>query len=264
MGSERVTDTWAHGDAYERYVGRWSRRVAPAFLDWLELEAGLRWVDVGCGTGALSSAILDLRSPASVVGVEPSAGFLSLAREQLGERVTFHQAGAEDLPLPDASADVVVSGLVLNFVPDHGRALREAARVAAGGTVAAYVWDYAEGMEFMRVFWDAAARVDVAAAELDEAARFPVATAAGLAEAFADAGLTDVHVASLEIPTVFTDFDDLWTPFLGGQGSAPSYVATLDELTRDAVREAVRESATAAGDGSITMVARAWAARGTA
>jgi SAM-dependent methyltransferase len=259
-----VEDTWAHGDAYEQYVGRWSRRVAPAFLDWLDLPAGLRWVDVGCGTGALSATILDLASPGSVVGVEPSTGFLRTARERLGDRVAFHEAGAEELPLADASADVVVSGLVLNFVPDHGRALREAARVARRGTVAAYVWDYADGMEFMRAFWDAAASVDPAAAALDEASRFPVATADGLADAFAEAGLTDVHVASLDIPTVFSDFDDLWMPFLGGQGSAPSYVATLEQRTRDAVRDAVRERVTPATDGSIAMVARAWAARGKA
>ena len=264
MGSEPVIDTWAHGDAYERYVGRWSRHVAPGFLDWLGLAAGLRWVDVGCGTGALSGAILDLASPSSVIGVEPSAGFLSTARERLGDRMEFHQAGAEQLPLPDGSADVVVSGLVLNFVPDHVRALREAARVASGGTVAAYVWDYAEGMEFMRAFWDAAAHVDHAAAQLDEAARFPVATAEGLADAFAAAEIAGVHVAAIEIPTVFTDFDDLWTPFLGGQGSAPSYVATLDDTTRDAVREAMRKRLAPAADGSITLVARAWAARGTA
>lgn len=264
MASEPIPDTWAHGDAYERYVGRWSRRVAPAFLDWLDLPHGLRWVDVGCGTGALSSAILDLASPASVVGVEPSTGFLDSARERLGDRMTFHQAGAEQLPLADSSADVAVSGLVLNFVPDHVGALGEAARVARGGTVAAYVWDYAEGMEFMRVFWDAAASVDHAAATLDEAARFPVATADGLAAAFATAGLTDVHVASLEIPTVFADFDDLWAPFLGGQGSAPSYLATLDDPTRDAVREAVLARVVPEGDGSIAMVARAWAARGAA
>ena len=264
MASERVTDTWAHGDAYERFVGRWSRRVAPAFLDWLDLPGGLRWVDVGCGTGALSSAILDLASPSSVVGVEPSEGFLNTARESLGDRVTFHQAGAEELPIADHSADVVVSGLVLNFVPDHVRALREAARVAHEGTVAAYVWDYAEGMEFLRAFWDAAASVDHAGIELDEAARFPIATAEGLANAFAAGGLTDVHVAALEIPTNFTDFDDLWTPFLGGQGSAPSYLATLDEPTQEAVREAMRERVAHAPDGSIAMVARAWAARGAA
>ncbi len=264
MAADLVTDIWAHGDAYERYVGRWSRRVAPAFLDWLGLPAGLRWVDVGCGTGALCATILDLASPAAVIGVEPSEGFLATARERLGDRVELHRAGAEQLPLDDASADVVLSGLVLNFVPDADLALREAARVAAGGTVAAYVWDYAEGMQFMRAFWDAAAQVDPRAAELDEASRFPIATAEGLAAAFTRAGLGDVHVAALEIPTVFADFDDLWTPFLGGQGSAPSYLATLNEPTKDAVREAVRDRVTAEPDGSIPLVARAWAARGAA
>jgi SAM-dependent methyltransferase len=259
-----MQQTWAHGDPYEHYVGRWSRRVAPAFLDWLELPLDLRWVDVGCGTGALSASILEVASPSSVVGVDPSAGFLASARERLGERMSFHEAGAEQLPLGDGTADVVVSGLVLNFVPDPIRALREAARVARGGTVAAYVWDYAEGMEFMRAFWGAAASADPAAAALDEATRFPVATADGLADALTSAGLADVHVASIDIPTVFADFDDLWMPFLGGQGSAPGYVATLDEPARGAVREALRARVSPAADGSIRMVARAWAARGKA
>jgi SAM-dependent methyltransferase len=264
MGSDRIADTWAHGDAYERYVGRWSRRVAPAFLDWLDLPAGLRWVDVGCGTGALTSTILELTSPAHVVGVEPSEGFLATARDRLGDCVQLHRASADALPLPDAAADVVVSGLVLNFVPDAVQAVREAARVAAGGTVAAYVWDYAEGMQYLRVFWDAAAAVDPSSASLDQASRFPIATAEGLAAAFGAAGLADVHVAAIEIPTVFVDFDDLWIPFLGGQGSAPSYLATLDDPLRNAVRDAVRERVTTEDDGSIALVARAWAARGAA
>jgi SAM-dependent methyltransferase len=264
MATESVPDTWAHGDAYDRYVGRWSRRVAPAFLDWLDLPRGLRWVDVGCGTGALSRAILDLAAPASLVGVEPSEGFLATAAERLGDRVVLHRAGGEALPLQDHSADVVVSGLVLNFVPDQQLALREAARVAAGGTVAAYLWDYAEGMQFMRVFWDAANSVDPRAAQLDEASRFPIATAEGLAAAFTDAGLGSVQVAALEVPTVFADFGDLWMPFLGGQGSAPSYLATLDDERRDTVRDAVRARVSPAADGSIALVARAWAARGTA
>ena len=138
MAQQHVPDTWEQGRAYERYVGRWSREVAPRFLDWLRVPPGLRWLDVGCGTGALSAAILDTCAPASVDGVEPSEGFLETAVAELGNRVTFHRADASALPLDDASVDVVVSGLVLNFVPDLDTALAEMSRVAvAGGVVGA-------------------------------------------------------------------------------------------------------------------------------
>ena len=142
-----VSDEWERGNPYERDVGRWSRQVAPVFLSWLHIPGGLRWLDVGCGTGALCAAILDRCSPSSVTGVEPSEGFLKTAKVNLSERVVLHQGTATAIPLPDASVDVVVSGLVLNFVPDQRAALVEMARVAGkGGTIAVYVWDYAEKM----------------------------------------------------------------------------------------------------------------------
>jgi len=205
-------------------------------------------------------------SPKLVVGCDESAGYVRHASEQtIDDRARFAVASVGDLPAVDGGFDACVSGLVLNFVPDVGAGLADCRRAARpGGTVAAYVWDYADGMQFMRVFWDAAAQVDPAATELDEASRFPVATAEGLAATLTTAGLGDVQVAAIEIPTVFTDFDDLWTPFLGGQGSAPSYLATLDETAKAAVREAVRERVVPEADGSIPLVARAWAGRGRA
>src|SRR5512141_2753539 len=121
-------DTWERGGAYERYIGRWSRAVAPAFLDWLALPAGLRWLDVGCGTGALSAAILEGRAPASLAAVEPSDGFRETAAANLAGRATVHAGGAAALPLAAASVDAVVSGLVLNFVPDPAAGLAEMKR----------------------------------------------------------------------------------------------------------------------------------------
>ena len=192
MGQQREPDTWAHGRAYEAYVGRWSRQVAPRFLEWLHQPPGLRWLDVGCGTGALSAAILEVARPATVDGVDPSEGFLEAAVVELGTRVTFHRASAEALPVDDASMDVVVSGLALNFVPDPERGLAEMTRVAVdGGVVAAYVWDYAERMELMRRFWEAAVEIDPGAAAVDEGARFSDLTPEGLTWRFAGAGLLE-------------------------------------------------------------------------
>lgn len=255
-------DHWQLGNPYERYVGRWSRRVAPAFVSWLAQPAGLRWLDVGCGTGALCSAIALHAAPASLTGVEPSEGFLALARTTLGARAQLLQGHAAATTLPDASVDVVVSGLVLNFVPDLRAALAEAARVAApGATLGAYVWDYAGKMELMRHFWDAAVALDPAAAVLDEGSRFPLCRPEALCAQLADAGCVEPQVAAIDIPTRFADFDDYWTPFLGGQGPAPSYATSLDEAARARLRDALQRRLPAAPDGSIDLVARAWAVR---
>jgi len=263
MSRQRVSDTWEQGPAYERYVGRWSRDVAPRFLEWLRVPAERRWLDVGCGTGALSTAILEQCAPASVDGVEPSKGFLEAAVDQLGNRVTFHLADAASMPLDDAAFDAVVAGLVLNFVPDLDSALAEMSRVAAdGGVVGAYVWDYADRMELMRWFWDGARAVDPDAASFDEAARFPETTPEALTWRFAAAGLVDVETTEIEVPTVFLDFDDYWSPFLGGQGAAPAYAMSLDVATRDRLREWLRAHVPTRPDGSIHLVARAWAVRG--
>jgi SAM-dependent methyltransferase len=263
MERKPVSDTWERGDPYEQYVGRWSRRVAPRFLAWLRIPAGRRWLDVGCGTGALSAAILDQGAPASLTGIEPSAGFLASARRQLGGRAVLHQASATQIPLGDGSVDVVVSGLVLNFVPDPRAALAEMTRVTGpGGTIAVYVWDYAGGMELMRVFWDAAIALDPAAAKLDEGVRFPLCRPEPLAELFTAAGLQSVEVTAIDVPTPFTAFADYWQPFLGGQGPAPAYAMSLDEAARTRLRDRIRERLPAAADGSISLTARAWAARG--
>jgi len=216
-----VHEVWAVGDAYEAYVGRWSRRVAEAFLEWLDVPAGRHWLDVGCGTGALTTTVLAMADPAQIIGVDTSEGFLANARARIGDiRSTFCAGDARSLPLANRRFDAIVSGLALNFVPDPRRAAAEFARVAtAGGVAAAYVWDYAEGMAMMRYFWDAAATLDPAAAGLDEGHRFPLCRPEPLSELWADAGMDQVTVQAIEIPTVFADFDDYWRPFLGGQGS---------------------------------------------
>lgn len=262
MAHKHVSDTWQSGNPYEQYVGRWSRQVAPLFLSWLNIPAGRRWLDVGCGTGALCAAIVVRCSPSSVTGVQPSEGFLKTANENLAGRVALHQGTATAIPLGDASVDVVVSGLVLNFVTDARAALLEMARVTdKSGTIAAYVWDYAGKMELMRFFWDAAVELDPAAAKLDEGVRFPLCRPEGLKTLFAGAGLAEVEVKPIDIPTPFENFDDYWQPFLGGQGPAPAYAMSLDETARVRLRDRIRGRLPIAANGSISLTARAWAAR---
>ena len=257
--STRISDTWERGDPYEQYVGRWSRQVAPRFLSWLAQPAGRRWLDVGCGTGALSAAILEHCAPAAVTGVEPSDGFLASARQNLAGRVALHKGAADSLPLADGAVDVVVSGLVLNFVPDPRAAVMEMQRV--GRTIAAYVWDYAGKMELMRNFWDVAVELDASAARLDEGKRFPLCHPDALVQAFATAGLGEAEVTSIDIPTRFASFEDYWQPFLGGQGPAPAYAMSLEESQRARLRDRLRERLPRSTDGSITLVARAWAVK---
>ncbi len=263
MGTGRM-DRWSSGSAYESYVGRWSRLVAPVFVDWLGVPSVRRWLDVGCGTGALTDAILARCAPRSVVGVDPSEAFVAHARATIVDaRATFAVGTAAMTDLNDGEVDVVVSGLVLNFVPDLGAAVAEARRVVnPGGVVAGYVWDYAGGMQLLRRFWDAAVALDPAAQPLDEGVRFASAAPEPLAAAFTAAGLEAVDVRPIEVPTVFADFDDLWTPFLSGTAPAPGYTASLAEPARIALRDRLRASVAEEPDGSIRLVARAWAARG--
>jgi len=259
-------DTWSSADAYEPYVGRWSRLVARDFLGWLSAPDDLRWLDVGCGTGALTETIVSRCSPDAVVGVDPSEEYLAYARARVTDpRVSFRAGDAQALPVKDGEHDAVVSGLVLNFVPDQARAVSEMKRaLSAGGTAAAYVWDYAGEMQLMRRFWDAAVALDPGALELDEGRRFPLARPAPLVELFEGAGLQDVRVLAIDVPTVFKDFDDYWSPFLGGQAPAPGYCMSLSEERRAALRERVRSTLPIQADGSIRLIARAWAVRGVA
>lgn len=259
-----MQDKWNDGDAYEMYVGRWSRKTGQKFLSWLDVPEGQRWLDLGCGTGALTSQILQSCAPKSVVGVEPSEGFLALARnENSDDRAQFLQGSGDAIPVDDCAVDVAVSGLVLNFIPDKEKAMAEMLRcVDVGGSVAAYVWDYSGHVQFMRYFWDAAAELDPSAREKDEGVRFPVCRPNALTELFKEAGLREVMTAPIDILTPFHDFDDYWTPFLSGIAPAPGYCASLDDAARQRLKTRLIETLPTDPDGMILLAARAWAVRG--
>ncbi|MFC9550762.1 class I SAM-dependent methyltransferase [Rhodococcus sp. NPDC056960] len=260
-----MTDAWEVDPAYEAYIGRWSRLVAPRFLRWLAPGPGGAWCDVGCGTGALAHTVLRAADPATVVGVEPSERFAAAALAATDDpRLDVRPGTAESIPAADSEFDRVVSGLVLNFVPHPVEGLAEMRRVTrAGGTVAGYVWDYADGMQMIRVFWDAARALDAAAADLDEGVRFPLCRPQPLRDALSTAGLGLVEVHPLDIRTVFTDFDDFWRPFLGGQGPAPGYCLALPAGRRAELRDLLDARLRRDESGRIALTARAWAFRGT-
>lgn len=262
---EPVHDRWGQADPYERYVGRWSRRVAAEFLPWVSVGPGADWADIGCGTGALTQCILREGHPTSVVAVDSSSGFVGTALKNIQEPcVRFQVADATALPLKDASVDVAVSGLVLNFVTKPAAMVAEMVRInRPRGQVAAYVWDYAGGMQMMRYFWDAAVEVAGRVEVPDEASRFPVCAPDPLRSLWQAAGLAHIEVCSIEIPTTFTDFNDYWQPFLGGQGAAPTWLAGQIPAQQHAIRELLHHKLPIQPDGSIELRAAAWAIKGT-
>jgi SAM-dependent methyltransferase len=257
---------WESGSGYEGYVGRWSRRVAVGFIDRLASGPGARWVDVGCGTGAVTETILARADPASVVGVDPSEAFVEFACERVTDpRASFEVADGAALPVPDGAVDAAISGLVLNFVPDPVAMLADMRRVTrAGGTVAIYVWDYGEGMQIMRHFWDAAIEQDPAVAEEAETLRFEICKPEPLRDAFQRAGLGDVDVGAIDVPAVFVDFDDYWQPFLMATAPAPRHVMSLSDADREDLRQRLIARLPTEPDGSIHLTVRAWAVRATA
>ncbi len=256
---------WASGASYEAYVGRWSRPVAREFLNWLNRPSEMAWLDVGCGTGALTQTILDEHHPTSVKGIDASSEHIAHTRQSItDDRASFEVATAQSLPLESNSVDAAVSGLVLNFVPQPELMLSEMVRVTKpGGMVAVYVWDYADEMQLMRHFWDAAVKLNPAAASQDEGVRFPICNPKALRKLFTEAQLQTLEVRAIDVLTVFRDFDDYWSPFLGGQGPAPAYAMSLSEADRATLREQIRSALPIALDGSIHLIARAWAVRGS-
>ena len=266
MSTSSRHDAWSSGDAYERFMGRWSRQIAVRFLDWVDAPAQAAWLDLGCGTGALTQTILARRDPRSIVAVDQSADFVAHARAATSDqrvRLRFEVADAQKLPLADASVDVAASALVINFVPDRVQALREMKRVTkpsgrSAGIVSFYVWDYpGGGMGIIRAFWTAAIALDPKAAELGEGRRFPFCTREGLIALCAEAGWASPTVAPIEIEARFASFEEYWQPFLAGTGPAPGYCMSLPEDKRAALKQRLMEDV--AGAGPVSFVARAWA-----
>lgn len=260
-------DTWRAGDSYDLYMGRWSRRIAPRFLAWLDPAEQLNWLELGCGTGALSAAILGQCRPKSILAIDPSESFLRQARANVAdERVRFLSGDAQQLPLSGDSIDVVVSALVLNFLPDRESALKEMNRVARpGARLAFYVWDYPDdGVEFMSVFWRAAVSLDPGAEEFSEDKHFTFCRPEPLTAMVEAAGFSSISCEKIEAISVFEDFEDFWRPFTLGAGPAPGYCMSLEPRARERLRARLSKSLPRDEQGAISLGLGAWAVKATA
>lgn len=260
-----LVDQWAAPAAYENYMGRWSRRLAPRFLEMLQAPPGAHWLDVGCGTGALTEAVCAEAEPASVLGCDPSEEYVDYARAHVADpRARFVVAEASALPEREGGYDCISSLLALNFLPEPQEALWRMAELMAGpkAQVSACVWDYGDQTQMLDYFWRAAVAVDHHAREHSEARRFTMCRPAALERLFREAGLQRVRVKPVWLRTVFTGFEDYWQPMLNGVGPIPSYLATLDETQRDEVARRLQQSLPGGPYGRISLLARAWAVRG--
>ena len=224
---------WNDALGYEAYVGHWSRVIAPRFLAWLTLPSRLKWLDIACGTGALTSAILECCDPSEVVGLDGSAEYLASAQRSCGDpRVRFVLGDANVLQFPSTSFDVCVSGLALNFIAFE-RSLAEQHRVLRpGGTIAAYVWDYAGEYEFARRFWDAALSIDSRAVAYDPGRKAAICREDKLREALAALGCSEVETCVFDHTGEFQSPEAYWNAFNGRQGSTAEYLALLTDEER--------------------------------
>jgi SAM-dependent methyltransferase len=260
----RQPDMFAESAAYERFMGRWSRLLAPPFVTFVGIGPTDAVLDVGSGTGVLALTIAQSSPSARIVGIDPAAPYVKFAQSRVtGDRVRFEVGDAQKMTFADATFDRVLSLLVLNFIPDRDKALDEMIRVAKpGGIVGAVVWDYGGEMEMLRAFWDEAVARDPSIEKRDER-HMPLCRSGELGALWRGHGLRQVVEQPLTFTMTFTSFDDYWTPFLGGQGPAGAYVAKLPEGDRAALAQRLRKRLLGGrADGAIALQARAWAVRG--
>jgi ubiquinone/menaquinone biosynthesis C-methylase UbiE len=256
---------FADAEAYEKFMGRWSRLLAPLLVDFTGVHDKGLVLDVGSGTGVLAFSLAEKRPQCDVRGIDPSKEYVEFAasRNPFPERVKFDVGDAQQMRFRDATFQSSLSLLVFNFVPDGRKALREVIRVTKpGGVISAAVWDYGDGMRMLRLFWDAVIAVDPAARSLDEA-HMPLCREGELRQFWTDGGLRAVHEQALEIEMQFQSFADYWDPFLLGQGPAGARVRGIADDRRTALKRELRARLHLASDDSpFSLPARAWAVRG--
>ena len=253
-------------EAYERFMGRWSRIVAPGFVDFTDLANRGRVLDVGSGTGSLAHAIAERKIHARVVGIDPSREYVAyaLSKNSFPDRVSFEVGDAQRLDFPGESFEGALSLLVINFIPDPKKALSELRRVTKpGGRISAAVWDYGSGMRMLGTFWDAAVHIDPEADKLDEK-HMPLCRSGELSALWRQGGLDEVREQSIDVKMRFRSFADYWDPFLLKQGPAGSYVSRLDQESLQALRNEVKRHLSVRVETTpLALGARVWAVRGT-
>jgi SAM-dependent methyltransferase len=254
---------FSDGAAYERFMGPWTRAVGALFLDWLAPQANLRWLDAGCGTGVFTGLLAQTTHPAEIVAIDPAPAQIAFVREQAQRRaVRFEVGDAQHMPFPDAGFDIVVSALVLNFIPDPVQAVREMRRVVRpGGCVAGYVWDFTGPLSVTRHVTAALRAVDAKAAPVPGV---KLTTLDALRALFEQAGLCDVETSVFEVEVPYVDFADYWRRFLENPSPASAFIHAMTQEAREALRDDVRARLPVGPEGSIAFASRAHAVRGFA
>jgi len=262
--SEAEAKMFSMSAGYERYMGRWSRLLAREYVAFAGVRDGDRVLDVGTGTGALGSTIEARMPSVRIVGVDPSGGFIAYARKNAkSDRARYEVGDAQALEFKDASFDDTMALLVMNFVPDHVKAVGEMRRVTrAGGVVSACVWDYNEGMQSLRYFWDEAVALDATIEPKDER-HMKLSRKGQLGELWKKAGFVNVQERPLTIDQGFASFADYWGPFTQGVGPGGAHVVSLSEQRRARLEARMRKRLLdGRADGAFVLKARAWCVRG--
>ena len=257
-------DSWKGGKLYDDFMGRWSLLIGGEFLSWLKVPPNSEWLDVGCGTGSLSKLIIETQQPNRIIALDSSSGFISYAKKSIDNPLVNYIVGsAMNIELNKDSVDTIVSAFTLNFLSRPHKAVREMKRVGKpGGVIGIMLWDYTEGMEMLRYYWDAALTIDKRAEALDEGRRFPICRQGNPEIFMQKMGLRNIEATAIEIKTTFKSFDEYWEPFLGNVGPAPEYNMSLSTAVRKQLKENLIKALPIDEDGSIRLIARAWAVKG--
>jgi ubiquinone/menaquinone biosynthesis C-methylase UbiE len=253
-------------EAYEAMMGRWSRQLAPLFVEFAGVSEGDTVLDVGCGTGTLTRILARVTRASKIVGIDPSSSFIEYARTQISDpQVTFEVGDAQNLPYPDASFDRCLGLLIVDYIPDAPKAAKEMRRVTKPrGVVGTTMWDRGRANELQQSFWDAVSAIDPTV-RLPSVRRGSYGSAEALLDLSKEAGLTAIEVMDLTMPCQFSSFDELWHRYVGGVGSGPSgvYMAGLTEDRREAVKQRLRQDVLRGrADGPFTLQAKAWVVKG--
>jgi trans-aconitate methyltransferase len=259
-----TTPSWDDTKGYELYVGRWSRFISKDFIYWLKPDAGLEWLEVGCGTGALTSAILEKANPKQITAIDKSGSYIKQAMSDIiADNVIFLERGFESLP-SNETFDIITSGLVLNFLPDIKDSFQQMAnKLKPAGQLSAFVWDYAGHYQPMRHFWDAAKEVSPIAQKFDAGVKFSICNEIKLTDLFQSAGLTNIRFTTLERIATFQSFDDYWLPIASAQGSVTEFMSSLNDPQTQKLKELLKQRLPIAINGEIKLIINALAIAGT-
>jgi SAM-dependent methyltransferase len=258
-----TTEKWDNTQGYEMYVGRWSSLLSIDFVNWLNARSNLKWLEIGCGTGALTKAIAEKCTPSYLLAIDKSDSYIEKAKENVNSgNVSFLNIDINSCPLNE-KFHYITSGLVLNFVPKFGDMLRKLMNnLEPGGEISSFVWDYGGHYQPMRHFWNAACEIIPGSEKFDAGRNFDICTKENLIRLFEGIGLNDIQFTTIERIATFQNFDDYWLPIISAQGSVTEFISTLKEAEKEKLKEHLKRKLPIAFNGEIKLVISVLAAKG--